>query len=161
MSESIWRIEKAKYASAAPTGEGARLTGGRWTSPGSPAIYCAAHLSLAILEVLVHAPHPSQRLVARVRMRIRVHRDLVDQVADEQVPADFSPRTPHDVTRSIGDPWIARGRRPVLSVPSAIVPTERNYILNPKHPDFGRLSWEDREHIALDDRLWTAGPPRA
>ncbi|MBI5171468.1 MAG: RES domain-containing protein [Candidatus Melainabacteria bacterium] len=35
-------------------GEGARLFGGRWNSPGLPAIYTSSHLSLAALELLVH-----------------------------------------------------------------------------------------------------------
>jgi Uncharacterized conserved protein len=42
-------------AKAAFDGEGARLWGGRWNSPGRPAVYCAGHVSLAILEVVVHA----------------------------------------------------------------------------------------------------------
>ena len=154
MTATIWRVEKAKHAEAATTGEGARIAGGRWTSPGHPAIYCAEHLSLAILEVLVHAPDPSQRSVARVRFRIRFDRALVERLTDKSLPIDFSPRTPSAVTRAIGDEWLQRAHSPVLSVPSAIVPTENNYLLNPEHARFGDLSWDPYEAIMLDDRLW-------
>ena len=157
MTETIWRVEKAKHAAAAKTGEGARIAGGRWTSPGHPAIYCAEHLSLAILEVLVHVPDPRQRSVARVRFRIRVDRKLVERVTDRSLPGDFSPGTPYAVTRAIGDAWLRRPHKSVLSVPSAIVPTERNYLLNPRHPRFADLSWDPFEPIALDDRLWMVG----
>lgn len=154
---TIWRIDKAKYVATAKTGQGARSSGGRWTSPGSPAVYCTEHLSLAILEVLMHAPDPTERLVGRVRFRIRLDRRLVEQVAARELPADFSPRTPLMLTRAIGDEWLHKARRPVLSVPSAIVPTERNYILNPLHHAFRTLAWDAHEPIALDDRLWRIG----
>lgn len=157
MTDVVWRIEKAKRATTARSGEGARITGGRWTSPGYPAIYCAEHLSLAILEVLVHAPGLNQRSVPRLRFRIRLDRALVERVPEKQLPVDFSPRTPYTVTRAVGDAWLQESRWPALSVPSAIVPAERNYILNPVHPAFDRISWDVHEPIILDDRLWTAG----
>jgi RES domain-containing protein len=154
---TAWRVEKVKYLDAVSTGEGARLVGGRWTSPGRPAVYCAEHLSLGILEVLVHAPDPTQRLVPRVRLRIHVAEALVERVADERIPADYSPRTPYSATRPIGDAWLDASRHPALSVPSAIVPTERTYVLNPRHPAFDRIVWDTPEALALDDRLWMIG----
>ena len=154
MTDVIWRIEKTKRAGDAKSGDGARIVGGRWTSPGYPAIYCAEHLSLAILEVLVHAPEPGQRSVPRLRFRIRLDRALVERVPEKKIPADFSPRTPHNVTRPVGDAGLQASRRPALYVPSAIVPTEHNYILNPTHADFHRIFWSEPAPIALDDRLW-------
>jgi RES domain-containing protein len=152
--DTIWRIDKARYAQTATSGDGAKATGGRWTSPGHPAIYCAEHLSLAILEVVVHAPHPSTRTVARVRFRIHLERAAVEHIDRRRLPADFSPRTPYATTREIGDKWLVDARSPALSVPSAIVSTECNYILNPLHPEFERVSWDAPKPIALDDRLW-------
>jgi RES domain-containing protein len=138
----------------ARTGEGARITGGRWTSPGHPAVYCAEHLSLATLEVLVHAPGVGQRAVRRVRFRIRLEPGLVVSVDDDRLPPDFSPRTPFAVSRRIGDAWIRALDSPALSVPSAIVPSERNVILNPVHPRFGSLKWDSGQPIHLDERVW-------
>ena len=158
MTDVIWRIEKAKRAASATSGEGGRVAGGRWTSPGYPAIYCAEHLSLAIVEVLVHAPGPRERDVSRVRFRIRLDRALAERVPEKQIPRDFSPRTPYAITRPLGDAWLLSSRRPALSVPSAIVPTERNFILNPMHADFSRILWHEHEPIILDHRLWMAGP---
>ena len=158
MTDVIWRIDKTKRATTAKTGDGARIAGGRWTSPGYPAIYCAEHLSLAILEVLVHAPEPSQRSVPRVCFRIRLDRALVERLPEKQIPAGFSPRTPYAVTRAVGDAWLRASRRPALSLPSAIVPTESNYILNPMHPDFDRIPWGPNQPIVVDDRFWMVGP---
>jgi len=50
----LWRIEKSIFAQEVRSGNGARIYGGRWNSPGRPAIYCAGSLSLAMLEVLAH-----------------------------------------------------------------------------------------------------------
>jgi RES domain-containing protein len=157
LTDTIWRIEKAKRVAMVKSGEGARIAGGRWNSAGRPVIYCAEHLSLAILEVLVHAPDPSQRLVARVRFRLRVAAALVERVPDARLPAAFSPRTPYAATQRIGDEWLKAGRTPALAVPSAIVPSERNYMLNPLHVDFSRIAWDPPERIALDNRLWMTG----
>ena len=49
-----WRLVHARYVAHAFDGEGARLYGGRWNSPGRPAVYTAGSLALAALEVLVH-----------------------------------------------------------------------------------------------------------
>src|SRR5437764_448299 len=54
MTLRAWRIVKAKHAATAFSGDGAKKFGGRWNSPGIPAIYLAGSTSLAILEMLVH-----------------------------------------------------------------------------------------------------------
>jgi RES domain-containing protein len=51
---TTWRIVKAKHAAHAFDGEGARVEGGRWNSPGSPVVYTSQSAALATLEVLVH-----------------------------------------------------------------------------------------------------------
>lgn len=154
MIQAAWRIEKAKHAAAARSGEGARLNGGRWTSPGRPAIYCAEHLSLAILEILVHAPDSSQRSGHMVRFQVRFDAKLVQRIDPQRLPVQLSPRMDHAISRAFGDAWLDESRTPVLCVPSAIVGVESNYILNPDHSQFDTISWSTEEPIALDDRLW-------
>src|SRR5918997_70680 len=48
-----WRIVKSRHAGSAFDGEGARLYGGRWNSPGTRMVYTSGSVSLAVLEVLV------------------------------------------------------------------------------------------------------------
>ena len=55
---SASRICKTRHLATALSGEGARLNGGRWNSPGLPAVYTSSSLSLATLEVLVHLEDP-------------------------------------------------------------------------------------------------------
>ena len=44
----------------------------------------------------------------------------------------------------------------MLSVPSAVIPRERDYILNPTHPDFARIRFASPEPFYFDDRLGRA-----
>jgi RES domain-containing protein len=62
----VWRLCRARHASTAFDGEGARLFGGRWNHKGLPMVYTSATLSLAALEVLVHhrVPIPPFEFVA-------------------------------------------------------------------------------------------------
>ncbi len=42
-------------------------------------------------------------------------------------------------TQSIGDVWIKESKTAVLKVPSAIVPGDSNFLLNPGHKDFKKI----------------------
>jgi RES domain-containing protein len=58
-----------------------------------------------------------------------------------------------DATRDIGTGWAAGLTTAVLSVPSVVIPRERNYILNPAHTDFARIQFSSPEPFYFDDRL--------
>lgn len=154
-----WRIEKRRRAAAVTTGEGGRIAGGRWNSPGLPVVYASEHLSLAILEILVHAPAPEQRIVPRSRTEIDIPDTLVEVLRPKRLPDRFGPGTPYAETQAIGDEWLAAKRTVALVVPSAIVPAEHNILLNPAHPDFAKVTWGAFETIALDARLWSVPGP--
>ena len=53
-----------------------------------------------------------------------------------------------------GSAWLRRARTAVLEVPSVIVPSERNYLLNPRHPDFARLRIGRPTPFVFDPRMW-------
>lgn len=150
-----WRIEKQKHLSTAKAGEGAKLVGGRWNSEGLALIYASENLSLAVLEIMVHAPHPGARRVERACSAISVADALIEEVLLKRLPKDFGPHTRQDVTKTIGDEWLTAGRSAALLVPSAIVPQERNLLLNPAHPKFADCIWSGFESIKLDARLWS------
>jgi len=132
---TAWRICKRRYAATAFDGEGAKRFGGRLNSKGVAIVYTAESVALAALEMLVHLE--SADLLARYLVRsARFDDSLVSDLDRRKLPKSWrqSP-TPHAVQR-IGDEWIAGGRSAVLRVPSAVIPSEYNYLLNPAHPDF-------------------------
>jgi RES domain-containing protein len=151
---AIWRVEKAEHAGVATKGLGAFNFGGRWNRPGRYAIYAAEHLSLALLEILVHAPDPEQRKRPRVRFRLMIDPAAVEEISLDQLPRTFGPVTPFTLTQDIGDPWLDAQKSVALKVPSAIVPLEFNYVLNPLHPNFAAaVKWEKPVPLVLDERL--------
>ena len=52
-----------------------------------------------------------------------------------------------------GDQWISESGSAVLKVPSAIIPKESNYLINPNHPDFLKISIKSEEPFIFDGRI--------
>ncbi len=152
MTLHAWRITKAKYADDAFSGEGARLNGGRWNSKGVRMVYTAEHESLAILEILVGLEDASL-LPRYVLLRVEFTENLVETLAAEALPRDWRANPPAASTRHLGDGWAGGARSVVFSVPSAVVPGERNFLLNPLHTDFRRIKISDRMPFTIDPRL--------
>lgn len=146
-----FRLCRASYP--AYDGEGARLVGGRWNSKGTRALYMSENRSLAVLEVLVHlsATLPDRYIVGSAD----IPDDAAVEILEERhLPANWTTLDPREQegTRRIGDEWIAQRRSMVLSVPSVIL-GERNYVLNPSHPDFARIAFAEPVPFRFDNRL--------
>ena len=141
----VHRIARAPYV--ALDGEGARLLGGRWNSPGRPAIYTAASPSLAVLEVMVHLDLPPELMPADYRLLTIEVPDGLSVQRLSSVPADAS------ACVSIGDDFLARNDALVLVVPSAVVPAEHNAIINVRHRQMSAVRLLTNEPFAFDPRL--------
>ena len=48
---------------------------------------------------------------------------------------------------------VRASRSVVLRVPSMVLPEEANYVLNPPHPDFGRIDIGEARPWHVDPRL--------
>jgi len=152
VSIRAFRVVKARHAPDAFTGEGARLFGGRWNSPGVPVIYTASSISLALLELLVHL-HARSRLQDYGLFPVDFDEALVTTLDRSALPRDWrAAPAPIDVQR-IGDAWAASRESAVLRVPSAVVEQEDNYLLNPNHPQFNQIAIGKQQTIELDPRL--------
>ena len=148
-----WRIVKSRHASTAFDGEGARLYGGRWNSPGTRMVYTAQSQALAILEVLVHLEKagvlPSYSLCAA-----DFAEDLVEALNPEALPDNWRSYPSPSGLRAIGDAWVAQRTSAVLEVPSVIVDDESTYLINPAHPDFSSIIISEPGPFELDARLF-------
>jgi RES domain-containing protein len=145
---------KLRFASTAFDGEGARRQAGRWNSEGTPVVYAAATVSLAALELLVHADvedMPSGYVTIPVDIPKSLRIESIELAA---LPAQWRGCAPYPrQCQLLGDAWVASKRTVVLTVPSVVVPMERNYLLNPAHPDFRKLAIGKPEKFAFDERL--------
>jgi len=146
-----WRIVKAKHAATAFSGEGAAKTGGRWNSRGVPVVYASSTKSLAALETLVHLNPPVP--FNYVAFRLQFDDTLIENIPLNRLPADWRVEPPPPSTKAIGDAWLREVRSAVLALPSVIVPGELNYLLNPAHPAFKKISIGKPERFVFDPRL--------
>ena len=152
MSVGAWRIVKAKHASSAFTGEGARRSGGRWNSPGTRMIYTAGSVSLAMLEMLVHLQE-QEALKRYVLFQVSFDDALVETIDRARLPKTWRKSPAPRAVQRIGDDWVAEQRSAVLRVPSVIVPSEWNYLINPAHPDSAKIIIGPRQPVQFDPRL--------
>ena len=54
----------------------------------------------------------------------------------------------------VGAAWIRAGRRPALSVPSVVIPAERNVLIDPRHRQFRQVRLEQPQAFRFDPRMW-------
>jgi len=152
MTLRAYRITKGKFANIAFTGEGARLYGARWSSKGIPIVYAAENLSLAVLEMLVSL-EDTGILPSYVMFEVEFEQKLVEVLKDDDLPKDWQ-LFPHPIsTQKIGDRWHAQARSAILSVPNAVIPAERNFLINPRHPDFKEIIISAQFPLDIDPRL--------
>lgn len=135
-------------------GTGAALLGGRWNSPGHPAIYGSLSYACAMLEILAHAG------IGRI--------PATQQFVMAELPDDASLVERHDastlpdgwdgeysmIARRFGDAWLGARRSLVLVVPSVVARLEFNAVVNPAHPDFSVLKVSAPEPVVWDRRLF-------
>jgi len=147
----VWRITTARFARSAFSGEGGRLYGGRWSPKGVAVVYTAANQSLAMLEMLVQ----DQPLRARyVMIEARIPNGVtIDRVSIDDLPSDWREIGARQKLQAIGAEWARKRKASVLAVPSAIVPRESNYLLNPLHPAFKRINISKPSTVETDLRL--------
>ena len=144
-----WRIGKRPHPVF--DGTGAMLYGARWNSAGRPVIYAASTFALALLELLAQA----QIGKAPPGLRV-VEIDMPEDLAIEQLDPAVLPNwadADYAASQDFGNRWIGEARTAVLLVPSVLSPTERNVVLNPRHPDFPRITASAERDLALDARL--------
>jgi RES domain-containing protein len=143
---------KPKHAATAFTGEGARLYGGRWNSKGIAVVYTAGNAALAALELLVHLA--SHQLLESYRLcSVTFDDTLVEEIGYSDLPRNWRSDPAPLALKQIGDVWVVSQASAVLQVPSVIVDSEFNYLLNPAHPDFPRIQIGTAKDFRFDSRL--------
>jgi RES domain-containing protein len=147
-----WRIVKEKHVATSFSGEGAAKTGGRWNSRGVPVVYTSSTNSLAALESLVHLNPPV--LFKYFAIPIKFDVGLVEIITSKALPPEWQTEPPPPSTKALGDAWVREMRSVILQLPSVIIPAEPNYLINPAHPDFMKISVGNPEPFTFDPRLF-------
>jgi RES domain-containing protein len=153
----LFRVLRPAYALNSFDGEGAFLYGGRWSTPGTRIVYTSEHQSLAMLEYFVHldpADVPEDLVLATADVpesisRERIHAaDLPSRWRDIPAPPELS---------RVGDDFVRRAECCVLLVPSALAVNENNWLVNPRHPEFPKITLNLPEPLHYDARMFKRG----
>lgn len=150
----VWRLAKHRYAASAFDGEGARLFGARWNSPGTAVAYASSTIALAVLEVLVHVKS-SGILSSYALVEAEFDERLVEELLPSALPSNWDTSPPPTAAQALGDAWVFGGSAVVLRVPSVVIKSEWNYLINPYHRDFTNVRVGKPEPFSFDSRLIT------
>jgi len=148
---TVWRIVTHRFAATSFSGDGARLYGGRWNRKGVSVVYTSGTTSLAMLELMVQ----DSPLRARYVVIPAVIPDGMDieRLNAGQLPAEWRNTMAREALQEIGSDWVASRRTAVLAMPSAVVPGEHNYLINPRHDAFWRIGIGSAQVLLTDRRL--------
>jgi RES domain-containing protein len=149
----VYRLSRAAYANEL-SGKGASIKGARWNSIGMEMMYTSESRALAMAEVMVHftvSMAPSDYMM----VILEIPNDLIIQeISIEELPANWNVFPYLSSTQSIGDSFIQENKCAVFKVPSAIVPGEFNFLLNPHHPEFKKITIQKTEKFPFDSRIF-------
>lgn len=131
------------------SGTGAKLVGGRWNSPGVAMLYTSENRALALAEYWVHV-HPSSLPTDVCVVELEVPDTArIMSIPLSSLPENWRVGPPLTSLRQAGDQWVLNKQSLILKAPSAVMPLESNYILNPVHQDMARVSI-----ISITDYVW-------
>jgi RES domain-containing protein len=133
-----YRIGKKEYVKR-HDGKGGLEVEGRWHTKGHEMIYTSQALSLCLWEIFkIH----NLQVIPKDIMGITI--DIPDDLI---VPAPQNlfkdgwnrPGIYNAEIQGFGDKWLSEKRALVLEVPSAVVPGDKNYLINPNHQDMHQI----------------------
>ena len=149
-----YRLTRAPFADL--SGLGGFYREGRWHSRGKRVTYLGSSIALCVLEWIVNADIPPELLPSDyVVMTVNLPDDMAAEAVEPgDLPEDWRSFPGRAHCRPFGDRWLDARRAPLLAVPSAVVPTEVNRLLNPQHPDAARAEIVSVDPFDFDPRLF-------
>lgn len=149
----IYRIAKQIHLKDL-SGEGARLFGGRWNKRGYNMLYTSEHLSLSVLELLVHIDY---QFISKDFGFIEIELPeslVIPKVKSNILKQDWRHNPPLSFLQDYGTDWLLSQKSLALKVPSAVLPCENNILINPKHKQFSEVKIISKSILDIDSRIF-------
>lgn len=148
----VYRLGRKEYARDL-SGEGSRLYGGRWNHIGTPCIYTSITASLSLCEYLVNLP--SNLLpIDLVIIQLEIDADLIEAINEKDLPKNWKAIPTPTSNQDFGDKLLSNRNLIGFSIPSVIIPIERNIILNPLSKGFEmEVSIKQIDDFGIDGRF--------
>lgn len=147
---TVYRLTRAEYAGSAFRGSRGR---GRWHRQGTPVVYAADSPAAALLETLVHAVRTDLLTASYVVFAVDVPEGLVVDLAPDELPPEWKSWPWDPQAQRVGTLWFDERVSVALSVPSAVAPMHRKYLLNPQHSDWDLVTVGPPQPYPVDARL--------
>ncbi|MGI8598118.1 MAG: RES family NAD+ phosphorylase [Chitinophagaceae bacterium] len=148
----VYRLSRGKYHLDL-SGKGAELYGGRWNSKGVAMLYTSQSRALAFAEVAIHIP---VSIVPKDYFLISINtseKASILKLAEKDMPADWRSNPHSNSTQKIGDQFIVESKYLIFQVPSAIVPGDFNFLINPNHSLIKEVTIKYVEPFEFDNRF--------
>jgi len=149
----LYRIAKTEYIRDL-NGTGARIYGGRWNKPGIPVLYTSGTRSLALLELIVHFNSAEAIKLGYSFLSLKVDEHILHHLPEDLQPKILNRMNTEELSR-ITEEYFFQKNALALKVPSMLVPSEFNYLINPVHLDFQSLQVLGIEPALIDQRFET------
>jgi RES domain-containing protein len=153
----LWRLCRKPFAKEPLSGKGALVSSGRWHTAPRLVVYASESLALASLEVLVHL-EPDHMPPDLLAIEIDVPDALeIARLNPSQLPRSWRRYPAPRSLQKLGNAWLDSQKCAVLRVPSAVIPGEANFLINPLHPDARHIAVAGKSRFAFDSRLIRRG----
>jgi RES domain-containing protein len=150
----VYRIVREPHSKNPLNGEGSFRFGARWSSPGTRIAYTAEHLSLAMIEYFVHidaSDPPKDLVIVAADIPDGVSRKVLDP---RQLPTNWRQVPAPPTLAGIGNTFAAERKSAILVLPSALVPSESNWLIDPHHAEFVEITVQPPEPFQYDARFF-------
>lgn len=147
----VYHLGKTKFASQL-TGEGAKLHGGRWNFIGYPCLYVSESKALSVLEYA--ASVNLEEIPSSLSITVYIIPDKSwKEYSEPELPQNWLQVPAPEETKEYGSRFLREAKLLALKIPSVIIVTEFNFILNPLHPDFKKVKIKDVHPFTFDKRI--------
>lgn len=146
----VYRITGKKFAKDL-SGTGAAIVGGRWNKKGTPVLYTGESKEIALLETIVHTPPmiaPDLDILT-----LEIPDDSITEIKIKDLPRNWVDYPAPSILAKIAEDWIIKGETIALKVPSSVIHSSNNYILNCRHPDYNKVRLIEHTDFHFDSRL--------
>jgi len=149
---TFWRISNHADLS----GRGGRIASSRWHTKGSRIVFLAESPAAAMLETLVHLEYDVEDFPDDFKLlKVAAPEDMKIHVIDLSAISDWENKP--EMSRELGDQWLAQCETALARVPSVLVPFAWNVLLNPEHPNAEQVKIESVSRQRFDSRLFRFG----
>ena len=91
--------------------------------------------------------------MSRTRGRNRAGRGSRENVRLGDLPPDWRSTPAPPELAHFGDEFVDAGRTAILVVPSALAPSDTNWLLNPAYADFQQIAMKEAAAFVYDQRM--------